>query len=129
MSGISLIKEIYKILTKDDKLMKMVNSQIYPVVSEIDVKYPYVIFGKRGITPNYNKGGIRFDSVNVNFLVVAKTYAESVDIAERIRLLLELKKDDYILQTKLMNVADDYDFQSDAYAQDMNFVIDVAYKK
>lgn len=129
MTGISVVKELYKILKSDDDLVKITKGQIYPVVSEIDVKFPYVIFGKHGLSTETTKSGLRFDRVTINFLVAAKTYSEAVDIAERIRTLLEFKRDDYFIQISLQDVTDDFDFSSDAYTQQLNFQILTTYKK
>lgn len=120
MSGISIDKEIYKILSNDEKLKKMVGERIYAVVCNDDkVTFPFVQYSKGSVTPTTVKGVVPCDKVEFGFMVVSPILDETIEIAERIRNLFELRTSDYFYRIELQEAYED--FENDAFIQVLIF--------
>lgn len=122
MSGdtsLSINKYIYKILTEDTTLSGLTKGQIYPIVAEESVTYPFVIFTKTDAYANYTKDILAWDSATVQVAVAAVNYFQTVEIAERVRKLLEGRRDDYFAGITFETVSEDY--IEDAYVQNLQF--------
>lgn len=109
MSGISIDKEIYKILSNDEKLKKMVGERIYAVVcNDQNVNFPFVQFSKGSVTPTTAKGVVPCDKVEFGFMITSPILDETIEIAERIRSLFELRTSDYFYRIELQECYEDY---------------------
>lgn len=118
-TAISTNKHIYQLLRSDSGLTAMVGDKIYPLVAEESVSYPFVIFTKESLEGNYNKDLLLYDSATISVVVAAANYFETVQIAERIRAILENYRDGYFLSILLDNVTEE--FIEDAYIQQLQF--------
>lgn len=119
MTGLSINKKIYSILSADSELEALVGNNIFPLIANEDVKFPFIVFSKTSMSPKYAKMYVAGDSVNVSVAICDTTYTKTVDIAERVRLLLEQHKDEYFSEI-LMTGCSEY-FQDDAYIQRLEF--------
>lgn len=119
MSGISINKHIYKILSEDAQLKGKVGKNIYPIVAEADCKMPFIVFTKNALRPTYFKVGVARDIVTFQVSIVAQDYATTVDIAERVRQLLELHTTEYFTRITLSDCKEAY--QGDAFTQTLQF--------
>lgn len=117
-TALSINKYIYNILTNDVQLSEMVGKKIYPVIAEENVTYPFVIFKRQAITPVYAKNSLQYDSCTFSVAVVTNTYIQTVEIAERVRTILECYDGD-IKQVRLSSVNEE--FLDDAYIQELTF--------
>lgn len=118
-TSISVNKHIYNILINDEKLNEMVDKKIYPIVAEENVKFPFVIFTKENCFANYTKDLLAYDSVTISVAIAAVNYFQTVQIAERIRQVLENYRDGYFFNILLENVSED--FAEDTYIQQLQF--------
>lgn len=118
-TSISVNKHIYNILINDEKLNDLVDKKIYPIVAEENVKFPFVIFTKENCFANYSKDLLCYDSVTISVAVAAVNYFQTVQIAERIRQVLENYRDGYFYNILLENVSED--FAEDTYIQQLQF--------
>ena len=118
-TALSANKYIYKILTEDETLSGLTKGQIYPVIAEENVTYPFVIFSKTDAYANYTKDILAYDSATVQVALAAVNYFQTVDIAERVRLLLEGRRDSYFANVQFVSVTEDY--VEDAYTQTLEF--------
>lgn len=118
-TSISVNKRVYKILTSDKKLKEMVNGNIYPLVADESVKYPFVIFTKESANGEYSKDMLMYDNATLSVAIAANNYFQTVDIAERVRALLENHRDEYFLNILLDDVTEQY--IEDAYVQELQF--------
>ena len=100
-TAISVNKHIYQLLITDSGLTEMVGDKIYPLVAEETVSYPFVIFTKENASGNYTKDFLTYDTVTISIAIAANNYFETVNIAERIRAILENYKDSYFLSVLL----------------------------
>lgn len=118
-TSISTNKHVYQLLINDEALNKMVDKKIYPIVAEESVTYPFIIFTKDAASGNYSKDLLMYDTVNINVAVAAVNYFQTVNIAERVRQILENYRDDYFINILLDNVTED--FVEDTYIQQLQF--------
>ena len=118
-TSISVNKYIYQLLISDEKLKELVGNKIYPLVAEESVTYPFIIFTKENAFANYTKDLLLYDTVNISVAVAAVNYFQTVQIAERVRQILENYRDDYFYNILLENVTED--FVEDTYIQQLQF--------
>lgn len=118
-TAISVNKHIYSLLKEDQQLKALVGEKIYPIVAEETVTYPFVIFTKESVSGNYSKDLLMFDTAIISVAVAANNYFETVQIAERIRAILENRIDSYFYNILLDNVTEEY--LEDAFIQQLQF--------
>lgn len=118
-TAISCNKHIYQLLISDSGLTEMVGDKIYPLVAEESVSYPFIIFTKENANGNYTKDFLTYDTVTISVAIAANNYFETVNIAERVRAILENYRDSYFLSVLLDNVTEE--FLEDAYVQQLQF--------
>lgn len=118
-TSISSLKHIYQLLINDEDLNKLVDRKIYPLVAEESVTYPFIIFTKESASGNYTKDLLLYDTVSISVAVAAVNYFQTVQIAERVRQILENHRDGYFYNILLDNVTED--FIEDTYIQQMQF--------
>lgn len=118
-TALSINKHIYTILSSDEKLREMVGKNIYPVIAEENVTYPFVIFKRQAITPTYAKNALQYDTCSFSVAIVTNTYIQTIEIAERVRTILECYSGDAMKQVRLQAINEEY--MDDAYVQELNF--------
>ena len=118
-TAISANKHIYSLLKEDSQLGEMVGDKIYPLVAEESVTYPFVIFSKEAVNGNYSKDLLMYDSATISVAIAANNYFETVNIAERVRAILENHRDSYFYNILLENVTEEY--IEDAFVQQLQF--------
>lgn len=118
-TSISVNKYIYQLLISDEKLKELVGNKIYPLVAEESVTYPFIIFTKENAFANYTKDLLTYDTVNISVAIAAVNYFQTVEIAERVRQILENHRDGYFYNILLDNVTED--FAEDTYIQQLQF--------
>jgi hypothetical protein len=118
-TSISSLKHVYQLLINDTILNKLVEKKIYPLIAEESVTYPFIIFTKESISGNYTKDLLVNDSVTISIAVAAANYFQTVEIAERVRQILENHRDEYFYNILLESVTED--FVEDTYIQQLQF--------
>lgn len=119
MTGISVNKYIYNLLSNDDIIKDYVDNKLFPLVAEESTTFPFIIYRKTNIQTDYTKDGKAFDVVDFSITVIANDYITTVDICERIREIIELKRNSYFRLIHLSNVTEDY--IDNAYIQELQF--------
>ena len=92
-------KYIYRMLSEDEVLSgKVTSRKIFPLVANTDTTYPFIVYSRTGLTVEYCKDGTVEDTVDFLILSVSDNYVESLEVANQIRCILELRryKDDDI---------------------------------
>ena len=126
MTGLSINKYIYTILKDDAELLTMCKN-IYPVIAEEDVKYPFILFTRTGVEPIDSKAYVVGDRVSFTIAIVNDRYMLGVDIAERVRELFEKRRDSYFSEINFTGC--DEEFNQDAFVQRLNFVATILNKQ
>lgn len=119
MDSLKVGKEIYSLLNGNDSLTGVVGSKIYPIIVEMETTYPFIVYKRSNIIPDYTKDFHFKDEVIIDIICVSDDYSESVDIASMVRDILEDKRFADIESIKLESA--DEDFIDDAYVQTLSF--------
>jgi hypothetical protein len=123
-TGISILKSIHTLLSNSSELTAIVDNKMFPLIANSDTTFPFVVYRKSSNNIEYCKDGNVSDNFSIEILIVSKTYNESVEIAEVVRQVLELKKIDNITSIRLTSVSEDY--IEDSYIQNLNFDIKIS---
>ena len=118
-SSISVIKHIFRILSSDKTLNEMVGNKIFPIIAENDITFPFILVTRTSITPITFKTGVAVDKVTFQVVIEDVDYFRTVNIAEKVRELLELKTSSYFKRIEFSNCYED--FMNDAYKQTLQF--------
>lgn len=118
MTGISVNAHLSEVLNGDEVLSGM-TQDIYPIIAENDVRYPFILHIREGVRPIDTKTCIAGDTVEFSIAVVSDKYAQTVSISERVRELLEKRRDGYFSECNF--VAANEDYQNDAFVQRLRF--------
>ena len=119
-SSISVIKHIFRILSSDKTLNEMVGNKIFPIIAENDITFPFILVTRTSITPITFKTGVAVDKVTFQVVIEDVDYFRTVNIAERVRELLELRHSDYFKRIEFSNCYED--FINDSYKQKLQFI-------
>lgn len=119
VDSILIGKIIYEKLTQSEELKEYVGENIFPLVAEESVTYPFVIFYRNSIRSLSNKDGFSEDEVSFSILTVSDRYTQTLEIANIIRGIFEKQRIGNIYNCKLENV--DEDFAENAFIQLLTF--------
>lgn len=119
MNSLKVGKEIFSILKGDQSLQKIVGDKIYPIVVEKETTYPFIVYKRSNVIPDYTKDYHCKDDVIIDVVCVSNNYVESLEIASIVREALEDKRFKDIRSIKLESA--DEDFIDDAYIQTLSF--------
>ena len=121
-NSIFIGKALY-LLLNDDAILKKSVTGVYPLIAENDAKYPFITYSRDNIYSNICKDGYYEDKVTFSVTVVSANYLNSLDIANRVRAILEQKeiitKDVILYNVKLTGI--DESFNDNAYIQNLSF--------
>ena len=119
-SSISVIKHIFRILSSDKTLNEMVGNKIFPIIAENDITFPFILVTRTSITPITFKTGVAVAKVTFQVVIEDVDYFRTVNIAERVRELLELRHSDYFKRIEFSKCYED--FMNDTYRQTLQFI-------
>ena len=119
MTSISINKEIYNILNTDETIKNIVGNRLFPLIAEENTSFPFIIYRKDAVTPQYSKDGKSMDIVDFHITCISNEYAHTVDLCERVRELFERRRDDYFKHVEVTSITED--FSDDAYIHDIHF--------
>ena len=120
IDSILIGKTLYKLLTESNELKEYVGENIYPLIADDGVTFPFIIYFRTSIKNVSCKDGYFEDEVSFSVMVVSNKYIESLEIANLVRGILEKKK----LSDKIYNctVEDvDEDYKENAFVQILYF--------
>lgn len=123
--SIKIGKLIYARLSQDQSLEALTGKdKIFPIVAENETKFPFITYVRTGISPaTQTKDGRIEDTVTFQVSVCSDSYNESLDIADKVRELLEIKlissTDLSMIETYMTGITEIYD--SSTYMQQMQF--------
>ncbi len=119
MDSLKVGKEIYSLLNGSSSLTDIVGSKIYPIIVEKKTTYPFIVYKRSNIIPDYTKDFHFKDEVIIDIICVSNNYSESINIASIVRNILEDKRFADIESIKLESA--DEDFIENAYIQTLSF--------
>ena len=116
MTGISINKQIYNILSGDTQLSGVT---FYPIIAPEQTNYPFLVYKREEVSPLYAKSTICGDTVIVNITIVDDKYTTTVGYAERVRELFEYRRDNYFREVVLTNSIEGW--EDNGYYQKLTF--------
>jgi len=123
--SLQLGKAIYYILSGNTEVKNYVGNKIFPITTNEGVLAPFIVYERYSIDPEYTKDGPLQDVCSLLVNVIAKEYAECVDISQAVRKALEGKLGVFngvtILQNQLAGAKEDYGV--DGYITQLEFSI------
>lgn len=125
LPGILINKYIKQVLSDDEILTEMVKADQIKVMLTNPVKFPFVSLKRSAIDTTYNKDRSTEDVVTVEIAVVSDNYTQCIEIAQRIREILDYKvyrnTEDNIFITYIRLTDVQEDTVNDAYIQNLTF--------
>lgn len=119
MDSLKVGKVIFSLLNGNSDLTAFVNNKIYPIIVEKETTFPFIVYKRSNVIPDYTKDFHFKDNVIIDIICVSTNYAESIEIAGIVRNILEDKRYDDIQSIKLEFADEDY--TDDAYVQTLSF--------
>lgn len=127
MTGLSIGLYINEKLGNTPDLITLVGEKVFPISTQKEVTFPFVVYQRSGLTSTYTKDFLSDDTVSVSFIVASDKYFQSVEIAEALRIALEGKraKKYGIIETKLVSANED--LIEDTFVQSLVFSFKMDY--
>lgn len=119
MTGISVLKSIYKLLVANKDLVVIVKNRMYPIIANENTVFPFIVYQRDSIYTEYTKDCRCNDNINISINIAATTYNQSIEIAELVRTAIEGKRIDNINTIRLISMNEDY--LEDTYIQNLQF--------
>lgn len=89
ITSISLGKILKKIFCEDEELTQLVEPKNICSMVLQPTNFPFISFRRNSTEFKYNKDCPTLDIINVDIIAVSNNYAQSVEIAECVRNILE----------------------------------------
>ena len=90
---LSISKHIHSALSGYAPILEAIGpNKIFPIATKNEVTFPFIVYERDNVTPRYDKSGEAITESSVNVYVLAETYTESLDIAEKVIMALERKE-------------------------------------
>ena len=121
---LSISKHIYAALSGSAEIQKAIGkNKIFPIATKNEVPFPFIVYERDGVTPRYDKSGASVTESSVNVYVLAESYGESLDIAEKVIKALERKEavyDDFqVIGAIMMGASESY--TANTFVQQVTF--------
>lgn len=123
MTSLELSKKIYQCLMFNDKLQDIVGQNIFPLIAESNTQYPFIVFKRMSITPEYTKDFLTMETVNYEIVCASDKYEQVIDMAILVRDEFEGLHGGEIKETLVDYITED--FIEDCYVQRIGFVFKV----
>lgn len=120
MKNFEIGREINRLLKEGNVLN--VSNKIYPLVSNANTTFPFLVYRRIGYTPRNTKDYIG-EMVTMEFNICTETYNEGVDIANSCCEILIGQETEIIQDIQLINVSEL--FIQDTYIQNIQIQIEL----
>lgn len=124
MTGLSIGKVVYNILSSDKSFKETIGNRIYPLIADEGTSFPFVIYSRIGIDEQSTKDSSE-EQIRVLVQVAANNYQQSIETAEIIRAAMEHKSglfNNLLIEDIILEDASE-DWLDDAFIQNLNFNI------
>ena len=124
MTGLSIGKVVYNILSSDKSFKEVIGNRIYPLIADEGTIFPFVIYSRIGIDEQSTKDSTS-EQIRVLVQVAANNYQQSIETAEIIRAAMEHKSGTFnnlLIEDIILEDASE-DWLDDTFIQNLNFNI------
>lgn len=88
-TSINIGKVVKDILYQDETLNTLVKSQVFPLIAEENTTFPFIVYRRNSIRKASTKDYVNDEIASVDVVIACDKYSQSVEIAERVRFVLE----------------------------------------
>lgn len=126
-TSLNIGKVIKDILCQDDTLNNLVKYQVFPLIAEENTTFPFIVYRRNSIRKASTKDYVNDEIASVDVVVASDKYSQSVEIAERVRFILE--RGEYegenfsVDNITLSNASEQY--MQNTYIQTLTFEIEI----
>lgn len=126
-TSLNIGKVIKEILYRDETLNNLVKNQVFPLIAEENTTFPFIVYRRNSIRKASTKDYVNDEIASVDVVVASDKYAQSVEIAERVRFVLERGEYDgenfSVDNITLANASEQY--IQNTYIQTLTFDIEI----
>lgn len=116
-------KLIAHCIKENEYLFSELGNKVYPLVGNNKTTFPFVVYWKENIIPDYTKDWLIEDKVSFSIIVTDTSYEKTIDLTQAIREVLEKPAINTewlsIKQCRLVGVGED--FVENAYVEQLTF--------
>lgn len=73
-----------------DRIKTITGYDCYPCIADNDVKFPYIVYNRTGLSTRLTKDGYTEDNISFEISVYSDKYAQSIAVADAVRGALEV---------------------------------------
>ncbi len=124
MTTIQIGKIITSLLKANTSLVALVGNRIFPLVAKEGTTFPFVVYRRTSVSPQYCKDGRASETASVDIVVASNTYTSSIEVADLVREALDCKAAVYQERVTVRNiemVTAQEDYLDETYIQTLNF--------
>lgn len=123
MSGISIGKAIYSLLSQNQELEELIGEKkIFPLIVNSDTRLPFVVYKRLSSNPYFSKD--LYSEVEEQFVIVTEKYSEGIDIAELVNtIILQSNGNTYngLTIDKVEQTSVEEDFNEESFVQILTY--------
>ena len=119
INTLNIGKYIYSTISGDNQI----TCKVYPLVADNDAKFPFIVYRRSGLVSGTTKDGLTEDDVTVEIVIVSDKYSVGLDLAIKVRNLLEKQSviyEDIEINDTTLNLATE-EYNDNSYIQRMQF--------
>ena len=126
-TSLNIGKVIKDILYRDEALNNLVKNQVFPLIAEENTTFPFIVYRRNSIRNARTKDYANDEIASVDVVIACDKYSQSVEIAERVRFVLE--RGEYegenfsVDNITLSNASEQY--MQNTYVQTLTFEIEI----
>jgi hypothetical protein len=125
MDTLDIGKVITSILMNDTTMQGYIGNRIFPIIAEVDTKFPFVIYQRNSLTTQLTKDGLYEGTAVIEIAIASDKYQPSMEIAKRVKSVLTSIRGAHngfnIEQVELSDASEQYVDYS--FVQDLTFNI------
>lgn len=126
-TSLNIGKVIKEILYQDEALNTILKGQVFPLIAEENTTFPFIVYRRNSIRKAGTKDYANDEIASVDVVIASDKYSQSVEIAERVRFILE--RGEYegenfsVDNITLSNASEQY--MQNTYIQTLTFEIEI----
>ena len=126
-TSLNIGKVIKEILYRDDELNTTLQGQVFPLIAEENTTFPFIVYRRNSIRKASTKDYVNDEIASVDVVIASDKYSQSVEIAERVRFVVERGEYDgenfSVDNISLSNASEQY--MQNTYIQTLTFDIEI----
>ena len=92
MTGLSIGTYIDEKIGGSPELATLIGEKFFPISTRMEVEFPFVVYQRIELSPDYTKDLLSGDTVNVAFISASDKHNQSIEVAEAVRSIFDGKR-------------------------------------